>query len=214
MHIYNDKKKGNSRIQRHRIRTQGFKFQMKHIPGKQNPCDYPSRHPIALKNIDPKKLSNAIIENGEEFCISQIDIQNLPTAITLQMIKKATAKDKDLQELAQHINRGYYKDTPELRPYKNIFTELGHEEGIIKRGDKIVVPKSLKRRGSPRGTSRGSKNETTPQDHLLFLKHEQASTRRSISMQRMPVNNLQAHSGPLAANKTTHRPMEGPRQLL
>ena len=146
LHIYNGKKKGNSRIERHRIRTQGFKFQMKHIPGKQNPCDYPSRHPIALKNIDPKKLSNTIIDNGEELCISQIDTQNLPTAITLQMIKEATAKDKDLQELAQLINRGYYKDTPKLRPYKKIFTELGYEEGIIKRGDKVVVPKSLERK--------------------------------------------------------------------
>ena len=146
LHIYNGKKKGNSRIERHRIRTQGFKFQMKHIPGKQNPCDYPSRHPIALKNIDPKKLSNTIIDNGEELCVSHIDTQNLPTAITIQKIKEATANDKDLQELAKLIKRGYYKDTPNLRPYKKIFTELGYEEGIIKRGDKLVIPKSLERK--------------------------------------------------------------------
>lgn len=36
--IYMGKKTGNARVERHRIKIQGFQFTMKHIPGKQIPC--------------------------------------------------------------------------------------------------------------------------------------------------------------------------------
>ena len=143
LHIYNGKKKGNSRVERHRIKTQGFRYKMKHIKGKLNPCDYASRHPLNIETLDPKKTRN--VDNGQEICISQLLTEDLPHAITLKKIKEETKEDKTLQELITAIKRGYPSNKPSLKPYRNVFTELSHEAGVVMRGDRLVIPNSLQR---------------------------------------------------------------------
>ena len=134
--IYNGKKKGNARVERHRIRTQGYRYTMKHIPGKENPCDYASRHP------DP---AHSKTDDGgdDELSISAIMTENLSPAVNTERLTRATQGDADMQKLEKCIQRGYISNDPVLSPYRQVFTELCTKEGMILRGDRIVIPKSL-----------------------------------------------------------------------
>ena len=46
--IYSGNKTGNARLERHRLKVQGFQYTMKYLPDKSNPCDYQSLHPFPL----------------------------------------------------------------------------------------------------------------------------------------------------------------------
>ena len=41
-----DSKKGPARVEHHRLSAQDFHFTIRYMPGKSNPCDYNSRHPL------------------------------------------------------------------------------------------------------------------------------------------------------------------------
>ena len=47
--IYSGLCRGNARVERHRLKVQGFQYEMKYLPGKENPRDYQSRHPLPLE---------------------------------------------------------------------------------------------------------------------------------------------------------------------
>ena len=46
--LYNTTRPTPHRVERHRGRLGSFQFKVQHVPGKQMPCDYGSRHPDAL----------------------------------------------------------------------------------------------------------------------------------------------------------------------
>ena len=140
--IYNGKRKGNARIERHRMKVQGFRYTMKHLPGKENPCDYPSRHPLPLSAFSPADQERMIIDDGDELCISHIITEDLPDAVTLPMIQKAVAQDATMQKLIAAIKKGYVANDPVLLPYKGIFNELSHINGVILRGDRLLIPET------------------------------------------------------------------------
>ena len=62
IHIYNGNKKGNARIERHRLKVQDFQYTMKYIPGKTNPCDRPSHHPLPLCQYTTQEMDGMVID--------------------------------------------------------------------------------------------------------------------------------------------------------
>ena len=49
-----------SRIERIRLKLQGFNFLLKHLPGKLNPSDFPSRHPAPISQDDETCISEKL----------------------------------------------------------------------------------------------------------------------------------------------------------
>ena len=138
--IYSGRKKGNARVERHRLKVQGFQYDMKYLPGKGNPCDYQSRHPLPLESFTERQLEDMVIDVDDELCINKIITDDLPDAITLHMIQTATKEDPVSQKLIQAISRGYIGNDDELKPYRQMLHELTYTRGIILRGDKLVIP--------------------------------------------------------------------------
>ena len=72
---------------------------------------------------------------------------SLPEAVTWQELLEETRADTELSNLKEAIARGYFtaRETCTLGPkYDPIFTELAVVGGLIVRGARIVVPKSLR----------------------------------------------------------------------
>ena len=97
---------------------------MKYIPGKKNPCDYPSRHAIPLAEYTEEELTDMVLDHGDEYSINKIITDDLPDAVTKKMIKEATAKDPTCQKLIECLEKGHISDDEELKPYRQIFHEL------------------------------------------------------------------------------------------
>ena len=92
-------------------------------------------------------------QEHEEFChyIAEIDpTEDMPVARScLEDIRRETAKDHDLQLLIQVISQGWperQKATAvAVRPYFTLRNELSSKDGLVFKGDNVVVPASLRK---------------------------------------------------------------------
>ena len=125
-----------------RLKVQGFQYTMKYLPGKQNPCDYQSRHPLALSEFSEQELENMVIDADDELCISRIITDAMPDAVTQAMVQRATQRDADMQKLIKCISKGYINSDPSLREYRQIFQELSYVQGVVLRGEKLLIPEA------------------------------------------------------------------------
>ncbi|CAC5416418.1 unnamed protein product [Mytilus coruscus] len=140
------------RIERWGLRLQPYKLTIKYQPGRDNPADYMSRHPIAMCD---KKRSHE--EKVAEQYVNFITNQALPKAMTLSEVKCATMADKTLQKAIELSRNGKWfeikkmqdpnLDIQELQQYRSIQDELVvHEDNILLRDNRIVMPTSLRDR--------------------------------------------------------------------
>lgn len=136
--IFGGKKKGNSRVERHRIKTQGFNYTLKHLPGKDNPADFASRHPTS--NNQKTGATCEVFDEDDELCISKIITSDLPDALTLPMIRDATSNDPVSQKLVSCLKKGYITDEDALKPFRKVFSELTSANGVILKGEKLYIP--------------------------------------------------------------------------
>ena len=64
-------------------------------------------------------------------------------ALTLDMLKEAVGRDPDYQDLIDKIRAGQKPDTAStLHQYRNVWQELSVLDGLVMRGDKIVIPQA------------------------------------------------------------------------
>ena len=129
------------RIERWLLYLQQFDYELRYRPGKDNPADYLSRHTLQETRKDQK-----VCKAREEF-ISSIIQDTVPKAMTVEQIKKETARDQELQKLATCVLKGNFracKRDSNLQPYARVFTELSAINGLIMRGNQIVMPKRLR----------------------------------------------------------------------
>ena len=71
----------------------------------------------------------------------------MPSAVTLQEIKDATATDETLQNLARVITtQKWHEVGKDVGQYQQIKQELSVSNGVILRGTRIVVPGRLQQR--------------------------------------------------------------------
>ena len=140
--IFGGNKKGNSRVERHRLKVQGFMYTMKYIAGKDNPTDFASRHPQPVSEYTGLEQRNMVMDDDDELCISRIITSDLPDAVTLDMIQKATSQDPTAKKLMKSIANGYIDADGELKPYRKVFHELTAANGVILKGEKLYIPDS------------------------------------------------------------------------
>ena len=129
---------GPFRVERIRLKLQGFIFKTVYKSGKWNPSDYLSRHP------EPTNSTN-IGDNKDTIQLECHHINHVThDAITLSKIRHATLEDPILKRILNGLILGKLdKKNPEFKPYMNHFTELSTDRDLVLRGERIVVPASL-----------------------------------------------------------------------
>jgi len=138
--IFGGNKRGNGRVERHRLKVQDLKYTMKYIPGKENPTDYASRHPKPITEYTDSEQRSMLMDEDDELCISRIITSDLPDAVTLAMVQKATGNDPVSKKLMKAIEKGYIDADAELKPFQKIFHELITVNGVILKGEKLYIP--------------------------------------------------------------------------
>ena len=138
----NPKSQTPYRIERIRMKLQGFAFKVIHIPGPTNPTDYISRKPLCIDSMNKRESKKL-----EKHVYSVIS-EGIPGAVTLDDIKTHTQKDEESKHLFESIKQGYIdkKAHPDVKKYQRVFQSLSICDGIILKGHKIVVPCSLRKR--------------------------------------------------------------------
>lgn len=140
--LYNNRQSAVSkRISRHRDQIQDLDYTMKHIPGNDNPCDFGSRHPLPIEHLEDADKTKLGLNMGNEIYVRKISTEDSPRAISMEDIKSAATNDPIYTKLAECIQQGNAgnKDTKEAG-YHKIWRELCVIDGIIHKGNKIVIP--------------------------------------------------------------------------
>ena len=147
----------NSRLFSLKQRTLPWRFNVVHMPGKDNKfSDATSRHPVNCSDEDiscSEILAGIMIDEADEDTIDEIavlpskDDQNI-RAITWDIVKQETCSDELMRELCVLINSSFpdekHELPPELLPYWNIRNNLYIVDGVILMKDQVVIPKSLR----------------------------------------------------------------------
>ena len=138
LEIFNSHKPTSACIDRWKLRLMPYNCQLIYRPGKdaENPADFMSRHPGTAECEE---------RNIAEDYVNYICNQAVPKAMTLQEIKLETEKDSSLQALIKAIETDLWTD-PEVQEYKKVKDELLVYKGTILRGNRIVVPNTLRNR--------------------------------------------------------------------
>lgn len=137
--IKNSKVKLSARLECLSWKLQQYNFNLFYQKGADNPTDYLSRHPEAGHT----KV------NAAECSVNFLQETRLPKAMTLQEIIHASNKDPIFiilkEALQSRVKAECQFKSQELRPFANVKGELlVTQNGIILRGERIVIPKALR----------------------------------------------------------------------
>ena len=132
------------RLEKWALQLQAYCPDIVYRPGKDNPADYLSRHPSNTANEDTRAM---------EAYVNLVSGTATPTAMTLESIQQASQADPTMRKLAHIMENGKWHqindqeddlNTTFLRQCAKVRDELARtQDGIILRGNKIVVPASL-----------------------------------------------------------------------
>lgn len=148
----NANSKPPTRIERWILKLQEYDFCVFYEPGKTNPADYLSRHPL------PTTQATSREEKAAEQHINYIAANAVPKTMTLQEIKDATKADDCLKACMEAIrsgswekiakqsqNESFSSDFSSLKAVKDELT-VNTTSDLVLRNNRIVVPKALKER--------------------------------------------------------------------
>ena len=91
------------------LRLQPYKLNIVYKPGKDNPSDYLSRHP--LKNAGNNR-------NLAEEYVNFITEKAVPNSMTLDEVKLASINDKTIQKAIELTENGKWHDIKKLMSYR------------------------------------------------------------------------------------------------
>lgn len=122
-----------ARIERWVLRLQSYNFKIVYSPGKKNIADPLSRlcsGDQSPRPFDDENYLNLVIEHSR------------PTAITLSELKQACEKDSELELVKNGVNHSSWDQS--VSNYKIFEHELCFQENLLLRGNKIVIPSSIR----------------------------------------------------------------------
>ena len=131
------------RVQRFRMRMMRFSFEISHVLGKRLIiADALSRAPTSESTGDDRLLQ----EEADAYI--QTTLQCLPaTERRLEEIRKQQQQDEVCQQLAEYCKTGW-PDRSRLsgvtKKFYPVATELSVEKGLLLRGNRLVIPTSLR----------------------------------------------------------------------
>ena len=130
------------RVDRHRMKLAGYDFEVIHVGGLQNPCDYGSRRgcpqPKMYSNKEKEKYS---VEDDLEIYVNRVVEDHLPAAITRDMMRDAIKKDPEMQMLIEDIRAGQCRKG--LTRFIKVFDDLAVVDGLVLRGEQLLIPEEL-----------------------------------------------------------------------
>ena len=141
--LYNNPRRpGPFRVERMRLKLQGFNFNVVYRPGKHNPSDYTSRQPLSMAH---STKADRVASKELEYHVHWVVEGDVPAPLSLEDIQRETRKDCTLSKVYEHLQQGtdFRKTGTDLQPYRGIADELSIAHGVIIRGQRIVLPKSL-----------------------------------------------------------------------
>ena len=133
-------KPATARINKHRSRITDLVFTDKYLPGKNMPADYTSRHPQEIAHLSTDHLDRIGVDEGDDIQIMRVVMADLPSALTLEMLQQAATSDRLYVKLRTSVQKGQKPTDPDLVPYTSVWDELTVINGLVCRGERIVVP--------------------------------------------------------------------------
>ena len=135
--------KAPPRIQRFLLRLYRYDFTLNYIPGKNMVVsDALSR--AYLKDQKPE-ISDAEMDYMIHSVISSLPISDEK----LKQFQTETSKDETLRTLPKHVMNGWPKNknntNPTTMPYFNIGDEISVANGLVLKGERIIVPLSMRK---------------------------------------------------------------------
>ena len=135
------KREAPARIEKTRLKLQGFDSTIQLVKGKHNPADYLSRHPLPYETCSKAERESYRDLQNHVFVIAHM----LPEAITVTKVKQAIEADTVVKKVMQLLRAGVRVcpvDDRRLMPFRPIWSELSVAAGLLLRGDRIVLPQS------------------------------------------------------------------------
>lgn len=132
--LFSKRSKPCSRIERWVLRLQAFDYRIIFISGRNNVADALSRLPVQeAKPFDP----------SEEIFVREVATTAASSsALSWRDIQEGSKADNEIQQVIESLFRAEIHNLPIT--YRVIANELCEFEGVLLRGDRIVVPFSLR----------------------------------------------------------------------
>lgn len=129
------------RLQRMLLRLQKYSIKVEHIPSKQIPV----ADTLSKKSLPPEPHDTIQDLDAQIHSI----VKNLPVSDEkMDQIRKATSKDKTFSTVMKYVQNGWpdsRKDSHKnVDDYWNLRDELSIIDGIMFKGERIVVPEALR----------------------------------------------------------------------
>ena len=131
------------RVQRFRLRLMRFKYTVSHIPGKE----------LVIADTLSRAPSNEVCQEDKEFraeiqAYVDLVVRNIPTSEPKMLeIKQAQQKDEICQKVILYCQDGWPDKSlvkGELKQFFHVASELSVEDGLLLRGNRIVIPMALR----------------------------------------------------------------------
>ncbi len=132
-----------ARIQRFKMRLMKYSFSIKHVPGTQLPtADCLSRAPA--KSTSVSELTSEV-----EAYVNHLATYYSPASPDmLHHLENSQRRDEECCNLARLLEQGWPNDVKKVpftlrqwHPYRN---EISHKNGLLCRGDCIIIPRQLR----------------------------------------------------------------------
>lgn len=138
----NPTSKPPARIEKWILNLQQYRFQIQYEPGKNNPADFPSRH--------PEKEGGQRVEEDSDHYIAFITHHDVPRAMTITEVEAASEDDPILKAVRYATETGKWyeviNDNSDLSKYHAVRNELTVSGSLVLKGRRVVIPKNLQHR--------------------------------------------------------------------
>ena len=133
------------RVAKHKSKLLSFDFQVIYQPGATNPCDWASRCPPLPRSYTAEEREELGVEDEEEDQeVLVCRMEELTDAVTLPILQRHTRRNAMLQQLVEDIKQGKLRKELGDSGFKECFSELSIQKEVVMRGDRVVIPKTLK----------------------------------------------------------------------
>ena len=133
--------KAPPKLQRMRLQVQRYELDVQHIPGR----DMLLADALSRAHLDD---TDASLQDDVEVIVHSFTDALSVSPSKIQQVAEATAEDQDLQQLRSTISRGWpdsIADVPQVvQPYWTFRKELHEAKGILFKGHRIIIPRSMR----------------------------------------------------------------------
>ena len=132
------------RLQRMLLQLQKYQFQLVYVPGTQL---------VVADTLSRACLAEQSAEAGDEEIAALADAEQLDTLkmvaspATIQLIKSAAAADDEYQLLRRQVDTGWHDISAvprAIREYITFADELTEVDGLVFKGDRVIVPRDAR----------------------------------------------------------------------